>query len=119
MSPVLFQEIVAELVEDMQSDLKFDSLALEALQEVAEGYIVSMFRGRFARLPTRHATYSYLSDINLCDKQANRVTVMLDDLLLAGMVKGRYRNSDTNSPRALKRARLEQQSGHPAHPASS
>lgn len=48
MSSVLFQKIIAELMEDMHSDLKVDSSALEALQEAAEGYIVSMFRGMLA-----------------------------------------------------------------------
>jgi hypothetical protein len=45
-SPLLFQKIVHEVVEEMQSDLSFDSAALEALQAAAEGYVVSMFRGK-------------------------------------------------------------------------
>lgn len=55
-----------------QRDLRFQSSALNALQEASEAYIVSLFE-----------------DTNLCALHAKRVTIMPRDIDLARRIRGR------------------------------
>ena len=66
-----FQRVVREIAQDYKSDLRFQSSAIEALQEATESYIVSMFE-----------------DTNLCAIHAKRVTIMPKDLQLARRIRG-------------------------------
>jgi len=54
-----FQRLVREIAQDLKSDLRFQSVAIAALQEAAESYLVGMFE-----------------DTNLCAIHAKRVTIM-------------------------------------------
>ncbi|MBA0605036.1 hypothetical protein Godav_017651 [Gossypium davidsonii] len=54
-----------------QKDLRFQSSAVAALQEVAEAYLVGFFEG-----------------INLCAKHAERVAIMPKDIQLARRIRG-------------------------------
>jgi histone H3 len=54
-----------------QSDLRFQSSALLALQESAEAYLVGLFE-----------------DTNLCAIHAKRVTIMPKDIQLARRIRG-------------------------------
>jgi histone H3 len=55
----------------LQSDLRFQSSALLALQESAEAYLVGLFE-----------------DTNLCAIHAKRVTIMPKDIQLARRIRG-------------------------------
>jgi histone H3 len=55
----------------MQSDLRFQSHAVLALQEAAEAYLVGLFE-----------------DTNLCAIHAKRVTIMPKDVQLATRIRG-------------------------------
>lgn len=70
-----FQRLVREIANDLKSQnidgLKFQSSALEALQEAAESYIVGLFE-----------------DTNLCAIHAKRVTIMPRDMQLAIRIRG-------------------------------
>ena len=55
----------------MQSDLRFQSHAILALQEAAEAYLVGLFE-----------------DTNLCAIHAKRVTIMPKDVHLATRIRG-------------------------------
>ena len=55
----------------LQSDLRFQSHAILALQEAAEAYLVGLFE-----------------DTNLCAIHAKRVTIMLKDVHLATRIRG-------------------------------
>jgi histone H3 len=55
----------------MQSDLRFQSHAVLALQEAAEAYLVGLFE-----------------DTNLCTIHAKRVTIMPKDVQLATRIRG-------------------------------
>ena len=57
-----FQRLVKEIAHGYKSDLHFQSTAIEALQEAAEGYLVSLF-----------------ADTNLCAIHAKRVTIRESD----------------------------------------
>ena len=61
-----FQRLVREIAQDFKSDLKFESLALLALQEALEAFMVHVFE-----------------NTNLCAIHARRVTVMPKDMQLA------------------------------------
>ena len=54
-----FQRLVREIAQAFNSDLRFQSTALLALQEASEAYLVSLFE-----------------DTNLCAIHAKRVTIM-------------------------------------------
>ena len=54
-----FQRLVRELASEFKTDLRFQAVALLALQEAAEAYLVSLFE-----------------DTNLCAIHAKRVTIM-------------------------------------------
>jgi histone H3 len=66
-----FQRLVREVAQDFKPDLKFQSVALQALQEAAEAYLVSLFE-----------------DTNLCAIHAKRVTIMVKDMQLARRLRG-------------------------------
>ncbi|CAM0877077.1 unnamed protein product [Alopecurus aequalis] len=63
-----FQRLVREIA---QSDLRFQSHAVLALQEAAEAYLVGLFE-----------------DTNLCAVHAKRVTIMSKDVYLARRIRG-------------------------------
>jgi len=56
---------------DPQTDLRFQSHAVLALQEAAEAYLVGLFE-----------------DTNLCAIHAKRVTIMPKDIQLARRIRG-------------------------------
>jgi histone H3 len=66
-----FQRFVREVAQDFKSDLRFQSWAIQALQEAAEAYLVSLFE-----------------DTNLCAIHAKRVTIMVHDMALARRIRG-------------------------------
>jgi len=66
-----FQRLVREIAQDFQTDLKFQSQAVLALQEAAEAYLVGLFE-----------------DTNLCCIHARRVTIMPKDMQLARRLRG-------------------------------
>jgi len=66
-----FQRLVREIAQDYKTDLRFQSLAVLALQEAAEAYLVGLFE-----------------DTNLCAIHAKRVTIMPKDIQLARRIRG-------------------------------
>eukprot|EP00428_Durinskia_dybowskii_P015068 CAMPEP_0170223860 /NCGR_PEP_ID=MMETSP0116_2-20130129/11630_1 /TAXON_ID=400756 /ORGANISM="Durinskia baltica, Strain CSIRO CS-38" /LENGTH=149 /DNA_ID=CAMNT_0010474563 /DNA_START=80 /DNA_END=529 /DNA_ORIENTATION=+ len=66
-----FQRLVREVASDFNTDLKFQSQAVLALQEAAEAYLVGLFE-----------------DTNLCAIHAKRVTIMPKDMQLARRLRG-------------------------------
>ncbi|KAF7336899.1 histone H3 [Mycena venus] len=68
-----FQRLVREIAQDFKSDLRFQSTALEALQEAAENYLVALFE-----------------DTQACAIHAKRVTIFQKDMMLARRLRGDY-----------------------------
>merc|ERR1712062_585579 len=66
-----FNRLVREIAQDYKTDLRFQSLAVMALQEAAEAYLVNLFE-----------------DANLCAIHAKRVTIMPKDIQLARRIRG-------------------------------
>lgn len=68
-----FQRLVKEIAHSdmMRSDLRWQSMAVMALQESAEAYLVGLFE-----------------DTNLCALHAHRTTIMASDLHLARRIRG-------------------------------
>jgi len=66
-----FQRLVREIAHDINSDLRFQTMALAALQEAAEAYLVGLFE-----------------DTNLCAIHAKRVTIFPKDIQLARRIRG-------------------------------
>jgi histone H3 len=66
-----FQRLVREVALDFNTNLRFQSHAIMALQEAAEAYLVSLF-----------------GDTNLCAIHAKRVTIMPKDIQLARRIRG-------------------------------
>jgi histone H3 len=68
-----FQRVVREIAQKMfpNKDLRFQSLAVLALHEASEAYMVGMFE-----------------DTNLCALHAKRVTIMPRDIFLARRLRG-------------------------------
>ena len=66
-----FQRLVREIAQDFKTDLRFQSAAILCLQEVAEAYLVGLFK-----------------DTNLCAIHARRVTITPKDLQLARRIRG-------------------------------
>ncbi len=66
-----FQRLVREIAQSFNADLRFQSTAVLALQEVSEAYLVGMFE-----------------DVNLCAIHAKRVTLMPKDIQLARRIRG-------------------------------
>ena len=66
-----FQRLVRELAENHKKGLRFQSSAVQALQEATEAYTISL-----------------LSDTNLCAIHTRRVTIMPRDVELARRLRG-------------------------------
>jgi len=66
-----FQRLVRQVAQDFKSDLRFQSVAIQCLQEAAEAYLVGLFE-----------------DTNLCALHAKRVTIMPKDMELARRMRG-------------------------------
>ena len=66
-----FQRLVRSITTEMDHTLRFQSQALQALQEASEAYIVGLFE-----------------DTNLCAIHAKRVTVQKKDMDLARRIRG-------------------------------
>ncbi|CAL2037858.1 unnamed protein product [Caenorhabditis brenneri] len=66
-----FQRLVREIAQDFKTELRFQSMAIQALQEAAECYLVGLFE-----------------DTNLCAIHAKRVTIMPKDMQLARRIRG-------------------------------
>ena len=70
-----FQRLVREIAQEYQSELRFQSTAVVALQEAAEAYMVGLFE-----------------DTNLCAIHAKRITIMPKDVQLARRIRGESNN---------------------------
>jgi histone H3 len=66
-----FQRLVREIAQDFKSDLRFQSAAINALQEAAESYMVGVFE-----------------DTNLATIHTKRTTIMPKDMQLALKIRG-------------------------------
>ena len=66
-----FMRLVKTITEDMDHHLRFQSQAIQALQEATEAYVVGLFE-----------------DTNLCAIHAKRQTVMKKDMVLARRIRG-------------------------------
>ena len=66
-----FGRLVREIASEFKSDIRFQSLALLALQEASEAHLVRLFE-----------------DANLCAIHARRVTIFPKDLQLARRIRG-------------------------------
>ena len=66
-----FQRLIREIAEDFATDMRFQSAALNALQEATEAYLVGLFE-----------------DTNLCAIHAKPVTIMPQDIRLARRIRG-------------------------------
>ena len=66
-----FQRLVREIAEDYHSELRFQSHAIQALQEASEAYLISLFE-----------------DTNLCAIHGKRVTIFPKDMILARRIRG-------------------------------
>ena len=66
-----FQRLVREIAQNFKSELRFQSMAVYALQEAAEAYLVRLFE-----------------DTNLCAIHAKRVTITPQDMQLARRIRG-------------------------------
>jgi histone H3 len=78
-----FQRVVREIAQEMKSDIRFQSSALQALQEAAEAYLVCLFE-----------------DTNLCAIHAKRVTIMAKDMQLATRIRGHHPSGRFEAPQA-------------------
>ena len=65
-----FQRLVREIAQGFKTDLRFQSTAILALQEVSEAYLVTLFE-----------------DANLCAIHAKRITIMPKDIRLACRIR--------------------------------
>jgi histone H3 len=63
--------LVREVAQEHRNDLQFQSMAILALQEASEPYLVGLYE-----------------DTNLCAIHAKRVTIMPKDMLLACRIRG-------------------------------
>ena len=66
-----FRRLLREVAQDFKMDLRFQSSAVEAMQQAAEGYLVGLFE-----------------DTNLCAIHAKRTTIFPKDLQLARRIRG-------------------------------
>ncbi|PIC28090.1 hypothetical protein B9Z55_020120 [Caenorhabditis nigoni] len=66
-----FERLVREIAQDMKSDLRFQSSAIEALQEASERFLVEIFELT-----------------QLCAIHAKRVTITPKDIQLARRIRG-------------------------------
>ena len=69
-----FQRLVKEITNEVSSSpLRFQSMAILALQEASESYLIGLFE-----------------DTNLCAIHAKRVTIQPKDLQLARRIRGKF-----------------------------
>ena len=66
-----FQRLVREISQKFKPDFRYQSLAVLALQEASEAYLVRLFE-----------------DTNHCALHANRVTITVKDMQLARRIRG-------------------------------
>ena len=66
-----FQRLVKEIAQDYRDKLRFQSIAVAALQEASEAYLVGVFE-----------------DTNLCAMHSGRVTIKTKDMQLALRIRG-------------------------------
>ncbi|XP_020590471.1 histone H3.v1-like [Phalaenopsis equestris] len=66
-----FQRLVLEIAQDFNTDLRFQSSSVVALQEASEAYLVGIFE-----------------DANICAIHGKRVTIMPKDVQLARRIRG-------------------------------
>ena len=66
-----FQRIVKEIAQGFNTAIRFQSVAIEAIQTAAEAYLTSLFE-----------------DTNLCAIHAKRVTIQPKDMQLARRIRG-------------------------------
>lgn len=66
-----FQRLVREIAQDFKSDVRFQRIAVDALQEASEYHLVNLFE-----------------DANLCTIHGKRVTVFPRDIRLARRIRG-------------------------------
>jgi histone H3 len=66
-----FARLVREITQDFKPDLRYQSHAIQALQEAREAYLTCL-----------------LEDTNLCAIHAKRVTIMPKDMQLARLIRG-------------------------------
>ncbi len=66
-----FQRLVREIAQEFKMDLRFQGVAIAALQEASEAFLVGLFE-----------------DTNLCAIHAKRVTIMPKDIHLARRLRG-------------------------------
>jgi histone H3 len=76
-----FQRLVREIAQDYKTDLRFQSSAIQAVQEAPEAYLVSLFE-----------------DTNLCAIHAKRVTIQSKDIQLARRLRGEQDIYSRNVP---------------------
>ena len=57
---IVFERLVREIAQDFKSDLRFERLAVDAIQQVAEDYIIGLFE-----------------DANICAIHAKRASVLV------------------------------------------
>ncbi|KAI1158980.1 histone H3 [Nemania serpens] len=68
-----FQRLVREIAYDFKTDMRFQASAINACQEAAEAYLVSIFE-----------------DSNLCAIHGKRVTIQAKDIQLARRIRGEH-----------------------------
>tara|TARA_B000000475_G_scaffold252499_1_gene230158 strand:+ start:650 stop:1063 length:414 start_codon:yes stop_codon:yes gene_type:complete len=66
-----FHRLVREITADIKGELRYQTVALDALQEASEAYLVGLFE-----------------DTNLCAIHAKRVTIQPKDIQLARRIRG-------------------------------
>ena len=66
-----FHRLVREITQDIKGELRYQTVALDALQEASEAYLVGLFE-----------------DTNLCAIHAKRVTIQPKDIQLARRIRG-------------------------------
>lgn len=66
-----FMRLIREISQDFKNDMRYQGIALEALQESAEAYLVGIFE-----------------DTNICAIHAKRVTIFAKDMQLAKRLRG-------------------------------
>lgn len=66
-----FQRLVREIVSELDPNLRMQSMAVMAIQEAAEAYLVGLFE-----------------ETNLCAIHAKRVTILTKDIQLARRIRG-------------------------------
>jgi histone H3 len=68
-----FQRLVREIAHSHNVELRFQKVAIDALQEASEAYLVGLFE-----------------DTNMCALHARRVTIMPKDVQLARRIRGEH-----------------------------